>query len=283
MRKNVSLKDKNTFKIGGKAKYFSQPENLDELQHLMVVARKRRIPIRLLGAGSNVLIDDSGVSALVTKLDAPSFKEISVKGDCIYAGSGASLGELVKFAAKRGLSGLEFLAGIPGTLGGALVMNAGAWGQNIAKSVEEVVVLDYNGDVRLLKKKDLRFAYRKSNLDKFIILSAFLKVTKKNKSTINKSIKKYLENRRKSQDNSSPNAGCIFKNPSKDAAGRLIDLCNLKGKRIGGAVISEKHANFILNKGGAKASDVLRLIALARKEVKRKFNVILEPELKIWK
>lgn len=283
MQKNISLKDKTTFRIGGRAKYFSKPKDLDELKDLVVAARKRRIPIRLLGSGSNVLAGDSGISALVIKLDAPSFREISAKGNSIYAGSGASLSQLVKFAAKRGLSGLEFLTGIPGTLGGALVMNAGAWGQDIAKSVEEVVVMDYNGDVELLKKKDLKFAYRKSNLSKSIILSAFLKVKKKAENVILASIKKYLEKRRKNQDNSSPNAGCIFKNPPDNAAGRLIDLCNLKGKRIGGAVISGKHANFILNKGGATASDVLRLIALARKEVKRKFNIVLEPEIRIWK
>jgi len=282
MQRSVPLKNKTTFKIGGRAQYFSEPKNLDELQSLLASARKKRIPVRLLGAGSNVLADDRGVRALVIRLNAPSFREITARGDFIYAGSGASLWQLVKYCAKRGLSGPEFLSGIPGTLGGALVMNAGAWGQNIAKSVEEVVVMDYNGNVELLKKKDLRFAYRKSNLAKSIILSAFLKVTKKNKSAIDKRIKKYLENRRKGQDNSYPSAGCIFKNPSKGAAGRLIDLCRLKGKRVGGAVISERHANFILNKGGASSKDVLKLMSLAKKEVKRRFKVKLEPEIKIW-
>lgn len=283
MQRGVPLKNKTTLRIGGKAQYFSEPKNLDELQSLFALAEKRGIPVRVLGAGSNILADDKGVAALVVRLSAPSFREISSKGNLIYAGGGASLWQILKYAQRRGLSGLEFLAGIPGTLGGALVMNAGAWGKNIAKSVEEVVVMDYNGNVELLNKKDLRFSYRKSNLDKYVILSAFLKVAKKNKDGIGNRIKKYLENRRKGQDNSYPNAGCIFKNPSGETAGRLIDLCSLKGKRIGGAVISCKHANFILNVRGASSKDVLKLISLAEKEVKRRFKIDLEPEIKIWK
>jgi UDP-N-acetylmuramate dehydrogenase len=216
-------------------------------------------------------------------LNQPVFKSISYRGNAIEAGSGLMLGQLILAAKNRGLSGLEFLAGIPGTLGGALVMNAGAWGRSISEIVEKVRVMDYNGTIKILERKEIKFAYRRSSLARYIILSARLKLAKKSKKEIAESIKQFLQCRRNTQDVSSPNAGCVFKNPAGKSAGKLIDLCGLKGKRIGGACVSQRHANFILNKGNAGSGDVLKLMSLIRKRVKAQFKVNLEPEIKIWR
>ncbi|MDD4895102.1 MAG: UDP-N-acetylmuramate dehydrogenase, partial [Candidatus Omnitrophica bacterium] len=185
---------------------------------------------------------------------------------------------------RRGLSGAEFLAGIPGTIGGALVMNAGIAKDNcsIKKLVENVTVMDYNGNIKVLNKKDLKFGYRESGLSKYIILSALLKFNKKSKKHIRDTIKAYLEYRKLTQDLSKPSAGCIFRNPPGNSAGRLIDLCGLKGKKVGKVAVSGKHANFIVNLGNGSASDVLKLAGFIRKRVKNQFNINLIPEIKIW-
>jgi len=161
-------------------------------------------------------------------------------------------------------------------------MNAGAWGRNIADCVEKVRVMDYNGRIKDLERRDLRFGYRKSNLAKYIILSGILRLAKENREEINQRIKRYTMRRFNTQDNSFANAGCVFKNPTTISAGRLIDLCGLKGQRVGGAYISLRHANFILNRAKATATDVMELMALVQKRVKQRFGIILQPEIKIW-
>lgn len=276
------LKRHTTFKIGGPARFFIEPYNIADLKLLLTSTKKYKIPILVIGQGSNLLISDKGVKGIVLQLNSAFFRRIFIKRNCLEAGSGVSLRQLIKLAEEHSLSGVEFLAGIPGTVGGALAMNAGAWCRNIGDLVQKVAVMDYNGNIKILSKKDIKFEYRKSSLRKFIILSACIKLAKKNKEEIRDSIRKYLEYRRNTQDASLPNAGCVFKNPHRESAGRLIDLCGLKGKRIGGASVSLRHANFILNQKCALARDVIKLIALIKKRVKHKFNINLEPEIKIW-
>lgn len=276
------LKRHTTFKIGGPAEFFIKPKGISDLKLLLKGLKSDKIPILVIGAGSNILAADKGIKAAVLKLNAPDFRKVSFRGNYLNAGSGLMLQQLLSLAVKRGLSGMEFLAGIPGTLGGALVMNAGAWGRDIASLVREVKVMDYYGRAKTLKRKEIKFSYRKSGLDKYIILSACLKLIPAKQKEIRDNINKYLELRRNTQDTGLANAGCIFKNPQAGSAGRLIDLCGLKGKRMGGARISLKHANFILNKGNARSRDVLGLMRLMRKTVKQKFKVSLEPEIKIW-
>jgi UDP-N-acetylmuramate dehydrogenase len=283
IKKNEPLKNKTTFKIGGRAEGFAEPKDAGDLSSLVVLAKKHKIPVFILGAGSNLLVSDRGVKGIIVKLDSPFFKKISFSGDHVKAGAGLTLTRLVLESKKRSLSGLEFLIGIPGTVGGALTMNAGAWGGSIADCVEELRVMDYNGNIKYLRKKDIKFAYRSLNLGKYIILDALFKLARAKRRKIDSAIKKNLAQRRKTQDNTSPNAGCVFKNPPGNSAGRLIDLCGLKGKRAGGAEISERHANFILNKKNASSSDVLNLMGLAKKAVKNKFKVTLKPEIKIWR
>ena len=280
---SFKLSDYTTFKIGGSARYFLEPSNLRQLQDALSFARNKDIRVFILGAGSNILVSDSGINGLVIKLNSPSFKGLHIRGRFVDVGSAMKLNQLILRTKDQGLSGLEFLSGIPGTLGGALMGNAGSWGGEIGELVEEVRVLDYNGKIKLLKKRQLKFSYRKSNLHKYIILSGRLKLSLTKKEMIMQKIKEYLKQRSNTQENSLPNAGCIFKNPKGLAAGKLIEACGLKGRRVGQAVISERHANFILNIAKAKSKDVLLLMELMRREVKRRFRVDLKPEIKIWK
>lgn len=283
IKTGVKLSGYTTFKIGGPARFFLEPDNLKELQDALVFAKNKHIPVFILGAGSNILASDSGLDGLVIKLSAAYFKSLRFNGENIRAGCGLKLNQLLIGAKNRGLSGVEFLAGIPGTLGAALMGNAGAWGKSIGGLVNEVQVLDYNGTPRLFKKNQLKFSYRKSNLRKYIIVSAKLKLVSASRRGIEYKVNRFLKQRSKTQENNLPNAGCIFKNPAKGFAGKLIEDCGLKARACGGAVISAKHANFILNKGKAKSKDVLSLMCLMRREVKRRFGVNLEPEIKIWK
>ncbi|TAM39786.1 UDP-N-acetylmuramate dehydrogenase [bacterium] len=284
IKPRVKLAAYTTFKIGGAARFFFEPESLKELQDVLVFAKDKGLAVFILGAGSNILASDSGLNALVIRLSGKDFQELSVKGVHLQAGSGLKLSQLLIAAKKRSLSGLEFLAGIPGTLGGALAGNAGAWGKSIGDLVEEVSVLDYNGKPELLKNSRLEFGYRESNLRRYIITGAKLKLTSGKQGEIASLMNRFLKQRSLSQENNLPNAGCVFKNPpGLWPAGKLIDACGLKGKAAGGAVISSLHANFILNKCKAKSKDVLSLMRLTRKEVERRFKVKLEPEIKIWK
>lgn len=281
------LKNHTTFKIGGPARLFFRPDNLEELRRIVDNARKRALKILVLGAGSNILVADHGVRAAVIKLDSPAFRKIARSENILETGSGKPLNQLLAYCRAQGLSGLEFLSGIPGTTGGALAGNAGismgAKKLAIGDLVESVRVLDYNNRIKILKRHKFKFGYRRSNLTKYIILSACFKLIPRDKKAVQDNIAGYLAKRRNTQDYSRPNAGCVFKNPRGDSAGRLIDACGLKGKKIKGALVSRKHANFILNQEDARAEDVLALVKLIRKEVKKKFNILLEPEIKIWK
>jgi UDP-N-acetylmuramate dehydrogenase len=281
------LKEHTTFKIGGAAKLFFRPHDLEELQQIVRNCRKRDLKVLILGAGSNLLVSDKGVRAAVVKLDQPGFQKISYFEHILETGAGRPLSRLLSYCRGQGLSGLEFMAGIPGTVGGALAMNAGVRAGRkllaIGDLVESVQVLDYNGKVKILEGRKLNFGYRRSNLSKYIILSCRFKLNFKSSGEIHDKITDYLKRRRNTQDYTRPNAGCIFKNPRGDSAGRLIDACGLKGRRIGRAVVSPKHANFILNQDRCSAKDVLELVELVRKVVKKKLNVLLEPEIKIWK
>ncbi|MFH1458313.1 MAG: UDP-N-acetylmuramate dehydrogenase [Candidatus Omnitrophota bacterium] len=283
IKRKEPLAKHTTFRIGGPAQFFIEPRGLKDLKALVAWARIQKIPVLLMGRGSNILASDRGVEAVVVKFNAPFFKKASISGNLLTVNSGLSLGRLVQLAKNHSLSGAEFLAGIPGTVGGALAMNAGAWGQALGNLVEKVKVMNYNGKIKVLNKKQIRFGYRKSSLAKYIILSARLRLHKKSKKEINGLIKRYLALRKNTQDSLAPNAGCIFRNPPGYTAGRLIDLCGLKGKESGGAVVSKRHANFILNLRSARCSDVLKLMNIMKKKVKRKFDINLEPEIRIWR
>ncbi|MCX5710385.1 MAG: UDP-N-acetylmuramate dehydrogenase [Candidatus Omnitrophica bacterium] len=278
-----SLKKLTTFKIGGKIDHFVEPRDESELRDALLFAKCKRKKVFVIGAGSNILAPDRGLSGVIIRLKAADFSKISVKGNVIECGSGVYLNRFLSAAKNSGLTGAEFLVGIPGMIGGALIMNAGGWGKGIGGLVKDIRIMDYNGRVKIIKKSIAGFSYRNSKLNRYIILGARFILKKGKKSAISATIKKYLDYRRKSQDNSLPNVGCIFKNPAQGSAGMFIDACGLKGKRCAGAVVSERHANFILNARGAKAKDVLKLIDLVSHKVKEEFGIKLEPEIRIWK
>ncbi len=288
---NEPLEKHTTFGVGGAADFFIQPKDRPDLKLLLNLLKRGKMPFLLIGSGSNLLVLDKGVRRVVISLDYPCFKKVLCRDAIVEAGSGVLLSSLIRFSCQKGLSGTEFLSGIPGTVGGALVMNAGvsekssAQGgktRSIADLVKDVTVMDRRGNVKTLQRKQISFGYRKSSLRQYIILSSRFRLIRESKRQIEERIKRYIGYRSSTQEACWRSAGCVFKNPANDSAGRLIDLCGLKGERIGDACISKAHANFIFNAGKAKAGDILKLMAFIRKKVKAKFGIELEPEIMIW-
>jgi UDP-N-acetylmuramate dehydrogenase len=282
VRRKEPLSRHTSFKIGGPAEFFIEPRDIADLKLLLDLVKRYKISVSAIGSGSNILANDRGRKGVVFRLASPVFKTMSFKGGYCEAGAGVLLGQLLRGCQRRGLSGLEFLTGIPGTVAGAVAMNAGAQGKSISDVLIYVNVMDKNGTIKILSRKEVRFGYRTSGLTRYIIISALFELTRNQKENINKRIKQYSAYRKLTQDYTHPSAGCVFKNPQGYSAGKLIDLCGLKGKRVGGASVSRKHANFILNTGGARAGDVLKLMACIRKKVKKTHQVNLVPEIKIW-
>ncbi len=267
-----------SMKIGGPADALVIPWDLEDLKKLVLGARREGIPVFLLG-GTNLLVKDGGIRAIVVKLTR--LQKVVQKGESFYAETGISFPKLSQLALKAGLSGLEFACGIPGTLGGAIVMNAGTREGEIADVLESVTMMDLDGSVKEYPKKDLEFGYRKSKLPQGIIVGALLKLKLAPSEEIRARMDTSLNHRRKTQPLHLPNAGCIFKNPVGDSAGRLIDELQLKGRQVGNARVSEKHANFIVNRGKATAADVLSLILEIRQQVKQEKGIDLDLEVKI--
>ncbi len=284
IRKDVLLKDYTTFKIGGPAKYFFNAKNKEDLIKAVKIAKELKLPIFILSKGSKVLISDKGVRGLVMKIDINGIKFQENKA---LVGAGVDLTKLAYLSAEKGLSGLEWSAGIPGTVGGAIYGNAQAFGDRIADLVKETEALDLKTlKTKKLLKKQCRFSLKSSIFKKnknLIIISVVLELKNGNKKAIKEKIKEHLNYRKKNHPINYPSAGSVFVNPeNKDGiihTGSLIEKCGLKGKKIGRAQISKKHANFIINLGGAKAKDVLALIKLAKKKVKKAFGVKLETEV----
>jgi UDP-N-acetylmuramate dehydrogenase len=281
LRTNQSLAVLSTFNIGGPADFFYEAKNEKDLVSLVELAQKKKIPFIIIGGSSNFLFDDLGFRGLVIKMADDSLK-IGQEGK-IIVGAGMILSKLVNFCTQKGLAGLEFAAGVPGTLGGAVVGNAGAWQESIGEKVLRVKVLDKEGKIKWLEQKDCQFEYRESLFKKesLIILSVELLLKQEDSQIIKQKVEENL-NKRLSQPKE-PSAGSVFINPKPDSAGVMIEKCGLKGYQIGGAKISDQHANFIINIGGAKASDVLELIALAKKKVKQQFSLDLKTEIKFLK
>lgn len=276
--RNEPLKKHTSLKVGGTADYFCAPKNIEEIKKALQFAKENKLAVAILGAGTNVLVLDRGVRGLVLKL-AGGLNWIKFKGSKVFVGGGVLLPRLIRALAWRGLSNLEFLAGIPGSVGGAAVMNAGAYGREIGKYIREVRVLDKEGREKIIKGKNLKFGYRGSVFlkNKWIIIEAVLKLVRRKGKNIAQKIKECLLKRRENQPLGSPNCGSVFKNPKGDFAGRLIEEAGCKGMRIGDAQVSRKHANFIINLGEAKARDIIKLMARIQKLVK----VQLEPEIRI--
>jgi UDP-N-acetylmuramate dehydrogenase len=269
--------------LGGNADFFLQPQSINELQEIVKRCTDHNLPIKIIGFGSNLLISDEGIRSAVIRLDSEAFSQMAFDGDVVRAGAGLELSRLVLKCVQKGLSGLEPLTGIPGSVGGAVKMNAGGNFGDIGSVVETVTVMDNRGHIFDKTKPELVFDYRKTNINARFILAAEIKLTKSDPEQIMQRVKEIWIYKKNNQPLNTKNAGCIFKNPPRAAAGALIDKAGLKGTRIGKAVISEKHANFIIAEQGCKSKDVMQLINLVRKKVKEQFGTELELEIEIWK
>lgn len=278
IKENIPMRDYTSLKIGGRARFFAAPSNKEELKTAIKFAADKNIPLFLLGGGTNTLIKDEGVRGMVIKLNG-EFKNIERQGTEVKCGAGCSLSSLISYCQGFSLSSLESLYGIPGSVGGAVFGNAGAFGKQIGDYVKSVVVMDREGQERQVK--DVNFFYRGTSLKHSIILEVLFSLKSDVRWRIDERIQEVLAKRKDTQPLTKQTAGCIFKNPPGRFAGELIEKAGLKGKCIGDAMISQKHANFIENKGNAKADDVLQLISLVKRKVYELFNVMLYEEIVI--
>ncbi|MDI6731037.1 MAG: UDP-N-acetylmuramate dehydrogenase [Candidatus Margulisbacteria bacterium] len=284
-RRNEPLSKHTSYKIGGPADYLCQPKSLTELKSALQFAKNNKLPVAVIGSGTNLLAPDEGFRGLVIKF-GQALNGISIKGSQVTVGSGVTIAQLLSILAHKRLGGLEFLASIPGSIGGAVVMNAGAWGDEIGKHIIKIEAVTKEGKIRTITQRQMHFKYRSSILQKqpWIVVSVTLKLSKKKKTVLQKMIKNYLALRREKHPLGQPNCGSVFKNPARKLAplpaGKLIESAGLKGLKVGQAQVSKKHANFIVNLGGATAQDVTQLIQLVQKAVWKRFKIKLEPEVK---
>ena len=287
VRLNVPLAPMTWFGLGGPAEYYVQPRDLPQLQAIVARLRENDIPMYVLGAGANLLVNDEGVKGAVIGMNGPggtAFKtvEINKETGVVTAGAGKDVQKLVLECTHAGLSGLECLAGIPGSVGGEIKMNAGGAFGDIGSAVRTVTVMDSNGKVFVRDKDDLVFEYRKSNITAKFILEATFGLAEDDPQRIMTKVKEIWMYKKNSQPLADKSAGCVFKNPRGLSAGALIDQAGMKGATIGGAEVSTKHANFITARKGAKAADVQGLIDQIKSRVAEKFDVKLETEVVIW-
>lgn len=282
IRYKQPLRSYTSFGVGGPAEVFAEPITRAELQGVLDFGKGQDLDIFTLGRGSNILVGDKGVSGLVVHLPDKSFNRVERRGSEMVAEAGVSLPLLIQKAADQGLGGLEVLVGIPGSLGGAVAMNAGGRYGAIEPLVKGVTTIGYDSEFHYYKRGDMSFGYRSSSLSDEIILEVELELSKDDKAAIRKRMEGIHQEKSRTQPLSSRSAGCVFKNPEGCSAGALIDRSGLKGTQVGGAAVSTKHANFIINRGSATAAHILELIHNIREEVKKRFGVLLELEIKIW-
>ena len=281
---NEPMKEHTSFKIGGNADFFVSVKTIEELKQALFYAKQKQIPITIIGNGTNILVSDSGIRGIVIKIDIQHF-DIEEENDYveISVGSGNKMMALATQLKNQEISGLEQLSGIPGTIGGAIYMNAGAYGKEMKDIVISTRCMNMKGEIFELSNEEQKFEYRSSvfNTKEYIILEAKLKLKKGKKEDIELQMNEYLNQRKEKQPLEYPSAGSTFKRQEGIITAKLIDECGLKGYKIGGAMVSEKHAGFIVNTGDATAKDVLELIKYVKDEVYKKYGVKIEEEVKI--
>ena len=285
MTKGSFLKDEamakhTSYRIGGPANAYITPRDKDDLSQILQFANQHGIATYFVGSGSNLLVADEGIDGLVITL-GKSLKRLKITGATVFAESGVMLGKMVKECISRNLSGVESMIGVPGTLGGALVMNAGAFGGEISNYLKHVTVMEMDGQEKQYQPGDISFSYRHSTFpDDEIVISAEFELIQSDKETVQEKRAVASGGRKATQPLKFRSAGSVFKNPKEGAAGYYIDQAGLKGTKVGDAEISPIHANFFVNHGKAKASDVVALIRLAREMVHDKFGIMLDLEVK---
>ena len=281
VRINEPMKNHTTFKIGGPAQYYVTPESVTQIQEVVSLCRDMNIPLHVIGNGSNILVGDDGVDGVVLAL-FNTFSDYEIKDNVITAQAGMSLIKLAVIALREGLTGLEFASGIPGSVGGAVYMNAGAYDGQMKDVVTSVTVLDEAGNIRILGRDELDMGYRTSAVAKhnMIVLQVIIELKAGDKEQIKDRMNRLSELRKQKQPLEYPSAGSTFKRPEGYFAGKLIADAGLKGYSIGGAAVSEKHAGFVVNMGGATAKDVVELTDYIKKRIIEQFGVTLELEIK---
>jgi len=283
---NEPLSSHTSLGIGGPVDIMAFPEDPLSLKNVLLAAEKEHIPVFVIGAGTNLLAPDGRIEGIAVSLKA--FRSIELTRDSdennvvLFAGSGVPLPMLVNFARKYGYSGIEALAGIPGFVGGAVCMNGGSFGVEISDVIVSVAVMDRHGGIAILDKDKLGFTYRSSRLPEGgVILSANIILRKDDPAEVDRRTKEFLSRKKAAQPLGELSAGCVFKNPEGDAAGRLIDAAGCKGMKTGGVEVSRVHANYFINKGGATCRDFIELMEEVKKRVKEHSGIELEPEVKI--
>ena len=281
IQRHIPLDKYTTLRVGGSADYFVEPSSEKELSALLTAAKEAGLPVLLMGNGSNLLVRDGGFRGLVIRL-GKAFSRIEPWAHGLKAQAGALLSALASEAANESLTGLEFAQGIPGTVGGGVYMNAGAYGGELGKCIESVTVLD-RGTVLDVPGGDMHFGYRHSRAmeENWIVLGARFRLEKGEKEQIDAAMRDFAARRKEKQPLNYPSAGSFFKRPEGHFAGALIEEAGLKGKQVGGAQVSEKHAGFLINAGGASAADFLALMKLVQDTVQKESGVFLEPEVRI--
>lgn len=271
-----------TFRAGGTAKYYVIPDEYTKVRDVLRLCVEENIPYYVIGNGSNLLVQDDGFDGVIIEIDS-SLAEIEINGNEVVAKAGAKLSKIAVKALNESLTGFEFAHGIPGNLGGAVTMNAGAYGGEMKDVLKWVKVLDNNGEMKTLKAEELELGYRTSIIvkEKMIVLEACIELHKGNRDEIEKYMKELMAKRKEKQPLEYPSAGSTFKRPEGYFAGKLIQDAGLKGYRVGGAMVSEKHSGFVINYDNATATDIINLMKDVRKKVYEEFQVTLEPEVKI--
>jgi UDP-N-acetylmuramate dehydrogenase len=282
VKTDYALAKHTWYGIGGPADYFIQPQNPDQLADVILRCQDNGIKVRVIGFGSNLLIHDEGVRGAVVKLDSDAFTQSEFNDQHTTAWAGAELSDLVLTCVKKGLAGIEMLTGIPGSMGGAVRMNAGGSFGDIGSVVESVMLMDKEGNVFSKAKPELAFDYRFTNITAQFILNATLKLREDDPEQIMRTLQETWIYKKNNQPLNTRSCGCVFKNPPGQSAGALIDRAGLKGLQVGGAKVSDKHANFIVAQKGCKSVDVMRLVDAIGERVKAQFDIELEPEIEIW-
>lgn len=279
--RNEPMKNHTTFRIGGPADIFIIPETIEDIENVCKIAKEEGIPIFILGNGSNLLVADQGMDGIVLQI-YKNFSGVSVHGNEMTIKAGTLLSTVAKAALEEELTGFEFAGGIPGTFGGAVVMNAGAYGGEMVQVLKEVTVLTKKGEVETIPANDLELGYRTSNIlkNEYIVLEGTISLKKGNPKEIREKMEEYALARRTKQPLEYPSAGSTFKRPEGYFAGKLIQDAGLRGYQVGGARVSDKHCGFVINQENATAADVMQLIEDVQKRVKEQFGVSIEPEVK---
>lgn len=279
---NVAMSSYSTFRAGGDAEAICFINDLSVLIQVVSFLNSEEIPWLTVGKGSNLLVTDNGINGAVIILKENLAGIIEESNHMVIAGGGVSTVKLLKYCVQKELAGMEFMSGIPGTLGGAVIMNAGAYGEEIKDRLKKVGIVTSEGKTEEIDRSQISFEYRKTSIpDKSIVYCVALSLKKDKREAIKERIESNLKKRKESQPLDMPSCGSVFKNPPGKFAGKLIEESGLKGKRVGGAMISLKHANFIVNAGNAKASDIIELIDITKKKVKEDSGIDLETEIRV--